>query len=131
VLSTRCAACSREKFKADEVRGQDDDLLNRDYTAATESAVDMSMLPKVMQVRNFGKVRVFACFDASAYVYVIDVADEIYTSYGSGHFRGWMGYCRTTCSSWADGRYYHWVLELWWATSAQRSVGTHPCAELC
>ncbi|CAD6570134.1 MAG: hypothetical protein TREMPRED_005606 [Tremellales sp. Tagirdzhanova-0007] len=35
---------------------QDDHLLNRDYTAATESAVDMSMLPKIMQVRNFGKM---------------------------------------------------------------------------
>lgn len=37
--------------------GEADALLNRDYTAATESAVDMSMLPKVMQVKNFGKVR--------------------------------------------------------------------------
>lgn len=36
--------------------GQDDTLLQRDYTGATESAVDMSMLPKVMQVRDFGKV---------------------------------------------------------------------------
>ncbi|TXT13182.1 hypothetical protein VHUM_01583 [Vanrija humicola] len=34
---------------------QDDELLNRDYTAATESQVDMQMLPKVMQVRDFGK----------------------------------------------------------------------------
>ncbi|KAK8847484.1 hypothetical protein IAR55_005342 [Kwoniella newhampshirensis] len=34
---------------------QDDDLLARDYTGATESAVDMTLLPKVMQVRDFGK----------------------------------------------------------------------------
>ncbi|WRT64687.1 uncharacterized protein IL334_001621 [Kwoniella shivajii] len=34
---------------------QDDDILHRDYTGATESSVDMSMLPKVMQVRDFGK----------------------------------------------------------------------------
>ncbi|KIR36010.1 microfibrillar-associated protein 1 [Cryptococcus deuterogattii MMRL2647] len=34
---------------------QDDNLLNRDYTGATESAVDMTLLPKVMQVRDFGK----------------------------------------------------------------------------
>ncbi|WVR04693.1 hypothetical protein IAU60_001704 [Kwoniella sp. DSM 27419] len=34
---------------------QDDELLKRDYTGATQSAVDMSMLPKVMQVRDFGK----------------------------------------------------------------------------
>lgn len=35
---------------------QDDELLARDYTGATDSAVDMSLLPKVMQVRDFGKV---------------------------------------------------------------------------
>ena len=35
---------------------QEDDLLSRDYTAATESAVDMTILPQVMQVRDFGKV---------------------------------------------------------------------------
>ncbi|RXK40951.1 hypothetical protein M231_01799 [Tremella mesenterica] len=34
----------------------DDDLLNRDYTLATENAVDMSMLPKVLQVRDYGKM---------------------------------------------------------------------------
>lgn len=38
---------------------QDDDLMKRDYTGAVESQVDMSMLPKVMQVRDFGKVRSF------------------------------------------------------------------------
>ncbi|UZJ54345.1 hypothetical protein CBS101457_003665 [Exobasidium rhododendri] len=35
---------------------QDMDILkNRDYSAKTESAVDMSLLPKVMQVRDYGK----------------------------------------------------------------------------
>lgn len=30
-------------------------LQRHDYTEATESTVDVSMLPKVMQVKNFGK----------------------------------------------------------------------------
>ncbi|OSD05719.1 hypothetical protein PYCCODRAFT_1384706 [Trametes coccinea BRFM310] len=35
---------------------QDDEVLRKhDYTEATESTVDVSLLPKVMQVRNFGK----------------------------------------------------------------------------
>ncbi|KAG6857656.1 hypothetical protein H0H87_010225 [Tephrocybe sp. NHM501043] len=35
---------------------QDEEILTRhDYTAPTESTTDVSMLPKVMQVKNFGK----------------------------------------------------------------------------
>lgn len=35
---------------------QDDEIMHKhDYTVATESTVDVSLLPKVMQVRNFGK----------------------------------------------------------------------------
>ncbi|KAL5534673.1 hypothetical protein ACEPAG_1137 [Sanghuangporus baumii] len=35
---------------------QDDEVLKKhDYTEATESAMDVSLLPKVMQVRDFGK----------------------------------------------------------------------------
>lgn len=30
-------------------------MTRRDYTEATESTIDMTMLPKVMQVKNFGK----------------------------------------------------------------------------
>lgn len=33
----------------------DSDLFTRDYTAATESQVDMAALPKVLQVRDYGK----------------------------------------------------------------------------
>ena len=43
-----------------DIDTQDDDILKRDYTGAVESQVDMSLLPKVMQVRDFGKVSLAA-----------------------------------------------------------------------
>ncbi len=36
---------------------QDEEILKRNYNVKLESTVDVSLLPKVMQVRNFGKVR--------------------------------------------------------------------------
>ena len=37
-------------------RSQDQDILKRhDFTEATESTMDVSLLPSVMQVKNFGK----------------------------------------------------------------------------
>ncbi|CDO74772.1 hypothetical protein BN946_scf185001.g20 [Trametes cinnabarina] len=45
-------------FHQRRMRGylQDDEVLRKhDYTEATESTIDVSLLPKVMQVRNFGK----------------------------------------------------------------------------
>ena len=50
---------SRHESQCWALTQQDEDLLKRDYTGAVESQVDMSMLPKVMQVRDFGKVRSF------------------------------------------------------------------------
>lgn len=105
---------------------QDDDLLKRDYTAATESQVDMSMLPKVMQVRDFGKVRLTAqlwlrsrtCADRA------DVADKVYPSYGPGH-DGWrMGHGgaaeRTRRCTRDDRNDRYGVLELRRTALAQR-----------
>ena len=68
--------------------GEAEELLNRDYTAATESAVDMSMLPKVMQAKNFGKVSRWAKFGIKL---ISGITYEIYPSYRSRYFLWRMG----------------------------------------
>ena len=68
--------------------GEAEELLNRDYTAATESAVDMSMLPKVMQAKNFGKVDLST---KSLPMLIIGITYEIYPSYRSRYFLWRMG----------------------------------------
>ncbi|KAL7416675.1 splicing factor, Prp19-binding domain-containing protein [Mrakia frigida] len=45
---------------------QDDEILQRDYSAPLESTVDVSSLPKVMQKRNFGKM------SQSKYTHLVD-----------------------------------------------------------
>ena len=35
---------------------KEEDILKRNYNVKTENQVDVSLLPKAMQVRNFGKV---------------------------------------------------------------------------
>ena len=58
---------------------QDEDVLRKhDYTEATESTVDVSMLPKVMQVKNFGKR------GRTKYTHLLDQD----TTVGSGGFGG-------------------------------------------
>ncbi|KAF7796078.1 hypothetical protein EIP86_007249 [Pleurotus ostreatoroseus] len=58
---------------------QDEEVLSRrDYTEATEGTVDVSVLPKVMQVRNFGKR------GRTKYTHLVDQD----TSAGAGGFGG-------------------------------------------
>lgn len=60
-------------------RSQDDEVLRKhDYTEATESTMDVSMLPKVMQVKNFGKR------SRTKYTHLLDQD----TTVGSGGFGG-------------------------------------------
>ena len=83
-----------EKLRADKPKGQqkflqkywhkgafhqDADVLKRhDFTEATESTVDVSLLPKVMQVKNFGKR------SQTKYTHLLDQD----TTVGSGGFGG-------------------------------------------
>ncbi|TBU43065.1 splicing factor, Prp19-binding domain-containing protein [Dichomitus squalens] len=58
---------------------QDEEILRKhDYTEATESTVDVSLLPKVMQVKNFGKR------GRTKYTHLLDQD----TTVGSGGFGG-------------------------------------------
>lgn len=58
---------------------QDEEILQRhDFTAATESTVDISLLPKVMQVRDFGKR------SRTKYTHLVDQD----TTAGNGGFGG-------------------------------------------
>lgn len=44
-----------EKFYHKGAFHQDDDILKRNYNVKTASSVDVNLLPKIMQVKNFGK----------------------------------------------------------------------------
>ena len=45
-----------DKFYHKGAFHQDDEILKRRVSGKTESAVDINLLPKIMQVKNFGKV---------------------------------------------------------------------------
>ena len=47
---------------------QDDESSRHDYTEATDSTIDVSVLPKVMQVENFGRRGKYAFLRKLRYV---------------------------------------------------------------
>ena len=64
---------------SNEILLQDEEILKRhDFTEATESTVDVTMLPQVMQVRDFGKR------SRTKYTHLVDQD----TTIGSGGFGG-------------------------------------------
>ncbi|WWD00695.1 hypothetical protein V866_007630 [Kwoniella sp. B9012] len=75
---------------------QDDDILQRDYTGATEHSVDMSMLPKVMQVRDFGKA------SRSKYTHLAD-QDTSQGGWGNTAKMGAGGVATTQTGCWNCG----------------------------
>lgn len=81
---------------------QDDELLARDYTGATDSAVDMSLLPKVMQVRDFGKVSaVLFCLVRIANTW-LGFEDQVHAFGGPGYVCWRMGNGGTHRSRWSE-----------------------------
>jgi microfibrillar-associated protein 1 len=51
-----CFVHDNRRTVDDVSKRQDEEILKRNYNVKLESTVDVSLLPKVMQVRNFGKV---------------------------------------------------------------------------